>query len=98
MSRSEWWTVVLLLFCILMVLIIITVYCRFIWDQLCKNWSLYWEDKFYYEQKIAAEAGLHLGDEARSEPRSGSGRVLGERRTDLPEDFRDAPERSPFIR
>jgi hypothetical protein len=90
MSRSEWWTLVLLGGLCDFVLILILVYLRFMWDLQCKQWDMLWRNY--------VDTSLHLGDLEVREHRQSAGRVLGGSRSDIPENLRDAFKRSPGVR
>lgn len=58
MSRSEWWTLVILLGLGDLLLVMILIYLRFIWDIQCKQWNMMWREAFREDIEK-----LHLGDE-----------------------------------
>lgn len=92
MSRSEWLTIVVLLGAILLMQIITSVYQHFIWRDVCAMWHILWRQAF--DEDVQK---LHVGNDENREHRQGPGGVLGERRTSLSENLRDASPRSPFV-
>lgn len=92
MSRSEWWTIVVLLGAICFLLTLNLVYQHFIWRDVVDMWKIILEHDLYAKAKK-----LHMGDTESREYREGSRGVLGEGEPPLPKDVRDAGARGPFF-